>query len=251
MITTYSYINTQPTFKSLSSEKGFRPKERDLDILEFTLEMKFSTLEDLHSKFFKVTKDGAISNSVIWAKQRIQRLVRSEYLQILPDVCSKPLYVLTQKGFLFLKNSRIFKNYCRPLFEVDGRFYDHDQKVASFRIKLEKLGIVQEWISERQLSEIDEVKKYLPTEFRPDGIYINAEGKKVAFELEIARKTKERYQQKVNRYIQVMTSTHDHERIFDEVHYICEKETVRNLIQDQAVLFQPLFKLNLFSDFSN
>ena len=98
-------------------------------------------------------------------------------------MCAKPLYVLTQKGFLFLKNSRLSKRFCRPLLEVDARFFVHDQRVAQARIALENSGVVKSWISERQLSEFDEFKKYLSAEFRPDGIYESFDGKKVAFEL--------------------------------------------------------------------
>lgn len=249
MQTAYSYINlTNETEKETSQEK-FRITSRDMDIIEFILEMKFSTVEDIHSKFFKVTKSGETSNCLRWTRERISNLTKANFLKSVKDICHRTLYITTPKGYLYLKNSRNFKNYSRPIQSIDIRTYEHDQKVILIRQVFEDLGLVKEWVSEKQLSEIDEVKKYLPTEFRPDAIYINAEGKKVAFELEIARKTKERYQQKVNRYIQVMTTTDEKVRLFDEVHYVCEKETVRNLIQDQAVLFQPLFKINLCSDF--
>jgi hypothetical protein len=247
MSTAFSFIDIQVAPKSLPVTKGFRFTDRDLDILEFILEMKFSTLEDIHSKFFKVTKDGSISNSMIWARQRISKLIKSEYIQILTDVCARPLYVLTQKGFLFLKNSRLSKTFCRPLLDVDARFFDHDQRVAQARIALEKSGVVKHWISERQLIEFEEFKKYLSAEFRPDGIYETIDGKKVAFELEIARKSKDRYQQKVKRYISLMTEC-GHDPIFSQVHFVCEKENIRKLIQDYTELFQPCFKFNLISE---
>jgi len=247
MSTAYSFIDLQTTTRNISSSKGFRFTDRELDILEFILEMKFSTLEDIHSKFFKVTKNGSISNSFIWARQRIATLVKSEYLQILADVCAKPLYVLTQKGFLFLKNSRLSKNFCRPLFSVDTRFFDHDQRVAQVRIALEKSGIVKSWISERQLSEIEEFKKYLSFEFRPDGIYETFDGKRIAFELEIARKAKDRYRQKVKRYISLISES-GNQPIFNQVHFVCEKENIQKLIQDYTELFQAFFKFNLISE---
>lgn len=132
---------------------------------------------------------------------------------------------MTQKGYRFLKNSRPTKNYCRPLFDVDGRIFDHDQRVVQVRIALESSGLIKEWISESQLSEIDEVKKYLPTEFRPDAIYINPQGQKVAFELEIARKSKDRYHKKIKRYIQVMTEGNSLSRIF-EINLKSDMETL-------------------------
>jgi len=248
MQTSYCFFDLPKVSPKVRSAKGYRLTERELDVLEFILEMKFSTLEALHGKFFKVTKGGSTSNSLIWAKQRISHLVKTEMVQILTEVCNRPLYVLTQKGYRFLKNSRPTKNYCRPLFDVDGRIFDHDQRVTQVRIALESSGLIKEWISERQLSEIDEVKKYLPTEFRPDAIYINHQGQKVAFELEIARKSKDRYHKKIKRYIQVMTEGSSLSRIFESVHYVCEKQTVLDLLQSEIQLYQPLFQFSLEAD---
>lgn len=248
MQTAYCFFELPVFERTVRTTRGFRLTDRELDILEFVLEMKFSTLEDLHSKFFKVTKWGSTSNSLIWARQRIFQLVKSEMIQLLTEVCSRPLYVITQKGFLFLRNSRPEKNYCRPLFDVDGRTFDHDQRASQVRIALEFSGTATNWISERQLSEIEEVKKFLPTEFRPDGIYTDSMGKKIAFELEIARKSKDRYRQKVKRYIQVMTELKGSPSIFEGVHYVCEKQTVLDLIRSEVALYQPLFRFSLESE---
>lgn len=221
---------------------------RELDILEYILEMKFATIEDIHAKFFKITKSGEESSCLRWARERVAILMKSEFLQAEKEVCHKTLYIVTPKGYFYLRNSRTDKNYSRPLLSVDSRTYDHDQKVIQIRESLEKLGLIKEWTSERQLSEIEEFRKYLPTEFRPDGIYTTPENKKVAFELEIARKSKDRYQQKIKRYIQLMTENQS-SVIFGEVHFVCEKESVLNLIQDQAALFQPYFKFDLINTF--
>lgn len=248
MQTAYCFFD-QPIFKSkVTSEEGFRITSRDLDILEFVLEMKFATIQDIHAKFFRFTRSGQESSSLRWARERIANLINTKMIEPLKEVCHKTLYVLTQRGYLYLRNSRTQKNFCRPLLDVDSRTYDHDQRVIQLRIALESSGVAKEWISERQLTEIEEVRKYLPTEFRPDAIYINSQGQKVAFELEIARKSKERYQQKVKRYIQVMTESQGANRIFESVHYVCEKQTILELIKDETQLFQPLFQFSLESE---
>ncbi len=248
MNTVFSYIDTQFISPSLPYSKKFRITNRELDILEFVLEMKFSTLEDIHSKFFKVTRDGGVSHSLIWARQRILNLVKSEFLQILTNVSAIPLYILTKKGFLYLKNTRTFNDYCRPLFDIDTRFLNHDQRVSQIRIELERRGDVKRWISERLISEHEEFKQTLTNEFRPDGIYETRDGNRVAFELEIARKSKIRYKQKVNRYINLILEN-DNQILFRQVHFVCEKESVLNLIKGYTELFQPYFKFNLVSDF--
>lgn len=251
MQTAYCFFELSAYPQKVVREDSFRFTSRDLDILEFVLEMKFATIQDIHSKFFRFTRSGQESSSLRWARERLAILVRTKMLEPLKEVCHKTLYVLTQKGYLYLRNSRDQKNYCRPLLDVDGRTFDHDQRVIQSRIALESSGQIKEWISERQLSEIDEVKKYLPTEFRPDAIYINPQGQKVAFELEIARKSKDRYHQKVKRYIQVMTEGNAQSRIFESVHYVCEKQTVLDLVKSETQLYQPLFQFSLEAEILN
>lgn len=227
--------------------ENFRMTSRDLDILEFILEMKFSTIEDIHSNFFKFTKDGEQSSCLRWARERVANLVKSEFLKVVKDVCYQTLYIVTQKGYFYLRNSRTDRTYPRPISDVDGRYYDHDQKVIQIRTVLQQSEIALHWISERQLTESDEYSKLLSTEFRPDGIYKTPEGKKVAFELEIARKSKERYQQKIKKFIQVISEGGD-SPIFHQVHYVCEKEVILNLIREQVALYQPYFQFSLLSE---
>lgn len=248
MQTSYTFFDMPFVAEKVTKIESFRVTPRDLDILEFILEMKFSTIEDIHSKFFKLTKAGEQSSCLRWARERIANLVKSNFLATVKDVCHKTLYIVTSKGYLYLRNSRPLRTYPRALQSVDGRFFDHDQRVAQSRIALENSGMVAEWISERQLSEIDEVKKYLGADFRPDAIYTTTEGKKVAFELEIARKSKERYQTKIKRYIQVMNEPKLAASLFESVHFVCEKEKILNLIKSEVALYQPLFRFSLESE---
>lgn len=187
MQTAYNFLDMSFQNSKVDRSIRFRITSRDIDIIEYILEMKFSTIGDIHSNFFKVTKIGEESSCLRWARERIANLVKTELLQPVKYVCHKTLYIVTQKGFLFLRNSRSGRIFSRPLLSVDGRTYDHDQKVIQIRSLLEKQGNAQSWISERQLSEREEYRKYLPTEFRPDGIYEADSGQKIAFELEIAR----------------------------------------------------------------
>lgn len=247
MQTAYTFFDTQMPQQKLIQKENFRLTVRDLDIIEFVLEMKFSTIEDIHSKFFKYTKQGGKSLCLRWARERVANLVKANFLKVVKDVCHKTLYIATTKGYLFLKNSRFGRLFSRPLADVDGRTYDHDQIVIQIRTLLEQNGKIVSWVSERQLSEFDEYRKYLSTEFRPDAIYKTKDGKKVAFELEIARKSKDRYQQKIKRYIQLMLEN-DKQPIFDLVHFVCENETVMELIKDQTELFQSCFQFNLLSE---
>ena len=247
MQTSYTFFDMPFYTPKVTKAETYRVTSRDMDILEFVLEMKFSTIEDVHSKFFKLTKAGEKSSCLRWSRERVANLVKSDFLKAVKDVCHRTLYIVTSKGYLYLRNSRIDSLCSRPLQSVDGRTYDHDQKVIQIRLALEESGAVNKWISERQLSEVEEYRQFLPTEFRPDAIYHSKDGLKIAFELEIARKSKERYQQKIKRYIQLMLEN-GNQPIFDQVHFVCEKETVMNLIKDYTELFQTHFKFDLVSD---
>lgn len=247
MQTSYTFFDVPIYSRKVTKSESYRMTSRDMDILEFILEMKFSTIEDIHFKFFKFTKTGDKSSCLRWARERVANLVKSDFLKAIKDVCHRTLYIVTIKGYMYLKNSRTDNFYSRALQSVDGRTYDHDQKVIQLRLALEESGNVSKWISERQLSEIEEFKSLLPLEFRPDAIYETKSGKKVAFELEIARKSKERYRQKIKKYIDLITDGGE-KPIFDQVHFVCEKETVCDLIKDQAALFQSFFKFSLLNE---
>ena len=247
MQTVYNFLDMPFQSEKVYKKESFRITSRDMDILEFILDMKFSTIEDIHSKFFKLTKFGERSSCLRWARERVANLVKSDFLKPVKDVCHKTLYIVTSNGYFYLRNSRPECTSARPLQSVDGRTYEHDQKVIQIRTALETSGEIKKWISERQLSEIEEFRQILPTEFRPDAIYETSRGQKVAFELEIARKSKERYQQKIKKYIHLITENAQ-QPVFDQVHFVCEKETVLTLIQGYTELFQPLFKFNLISE---
>lgn len=249
MQTAYCFFDMQRRTSKLVREESYRFTNRDLDILEFILEMKFATIQDIHSKFFKVTRSGQESCSLRWARERLAVLVKTKMLEPLKEVCHKTLYVLTQKGYFYLRNSRNTKIFCRPLYDVDGRTFDHDWRVIQLRIAFEAKGIAKDWVSERQLSDTEQLAKILSSEFRPDGIYTSESGEKVAFELEIARKSKERYRQKVKKYIQIMIEMDPHSRLFEKVHYVCEKQNVVDLIKIESELYQPLFQFSLESNF--
>ena len=249
MQTAYCFFDGQSYTGKLARIESYRFTNRDLDILEFILEMKFATIQEIHCKFFKVTRSGQESYSLRWARERLAALVKTKMLEPLKEVCHKTLYVLTQKGYFYLRNSRNTKTFCRPLYDVDGRTFDHDWRVIQLRIAFEAKGIAKEWVSERQLSDTDQLAKILSSEFRPDGIYTNESGQKVAFELEIARKSKERYRQKVKKYIQVMTEIDPNSRFFEKVHYVCEKQNIIDLLKIESQLYQPLFQFSLESNF--
>lgn len=244
----YSFLDLSNGYENIIKEKSVRWTSRDLDILEFLLEMKFSSLRDIHSRFFSITRDGGKSSSLRWTRERVGILMKHGFIKIVSHICDMKLYLLTQKGYFFLKNSRTLKEYCLPLREVDRRTFEHDSLVIALRNELEYQAEVSGWISERQLSLDENIRRYLGKEFRPDGLYLSSDGIKTAFELEIARKAKDRYRQKLRRYIDVMTKESQDGKLFDQVHFVCTNKKVLNLIRSETQLYQQLFQFNLASE---
>ncbi|MGE0632258.1 MAG: replication-relaxation family protein [Pseudobdellovibrionaceae bacterium] len=243
METALAYFQIPQEEKLGGSTKGFRFTDRDLNILQYVLEMKFSTLEEIHEAFFKHTRDGHISSSFIWARQRIYNLLQVKMLETVDHIASKQIYVATEKGYFFLQNSRSTKQYCKPLADIDIRTFSHDLLVQKLRYALENKFQTTEWHSERVLSETQNIRTRLPKEFRPDAIYRNQHGDWVAFELEIARKSHRRYDEKIKFYIDLIQAPSDREKLFTKVHYVCEHPTIAKLLVDKTNLYQEFFKV--------
>lgn len=249
MQTTFCFFDLPVSTVIETKEVSTRLTPRDLDILEFALSMKFVTLEQIHRKFFRLTKSGSISDSFRWVRERVSILLKTGFLESVKNICAKTLYIGTKKSYFYLKNTRTSIEICRPIPEVDRRTFEHDFTLTELRIHLEETKIATTWNSDRFLSDSEQYTDLFTSEYRPDAIYISPTGTRVALELEISRKSKERYKQKTRRYIQQMTQAVDEFRPFDHVHYICERTTVRDLIFDQIQLFQPLFSFNLITDY--
>lgn len=249
MQTAYSFFEV-PVHKSKNPRSPkLKLRQRDIEILKFLLEMKFSTLEVIHQKFFRETRDGAESTSLRWARERLALLIASGFIRSETALYKKTLYLATQRSFLYLRNSFPEQNFCRPIGEVDKYTLDHDLTLLNLRLDLERKKKVSSWTSEKLL--IDHAQDFtgFTSEFRPDGIYLSAEGKKVAVELELARKSKKRYQEKIKRYIDLLMKDGS-QKSFECVHYICREKQILELIRSETLLFQPLFDFSLLSEIS-
>ncbi len=237
-------------YESIQTHKkqSIKITSRDINILNFILEMKFSTIEDIHSKFFKITRFGEESTSVRWARERIAGLIKLDLIKPLTQVCNKTLYIISKKGFSFLKNCLPNKVFCKPLLSVDIRTYIHDHTVIQIRNELEGCGLVTDWISERQLAELSSVNKHLSSEFQPDAIYTTPANHRIAFELEIALKAKSRYKEKIKRYVNLLRSSAV-DLPFSHVHFVCAKDSVLGHLKRETELYQEYFKIETLSEF--
>lgn len=249
MQTAYNFFDSpeKVTRKKFTPEK-LRVTDRDLKIVQFVIEMKFASIENIHLMYFYETKIGETSCSLIWTKQRIRKLINFGFLKYEDHLSTTKAVVATSKGYLYLKNSRTDDTIIRPAGSVDPRTFEHDLKVNNFRCELEKTKLISSWISERQLSENPYYQKMFSKEFRPDGIYTCLNNQKIAFELEISRKSKLRYRQKIKKYIDLILQTETSISAFNRVHYVCAHPNVKTIIERETRLFKNSFQIDLLSD---
>jgi hypothetical protein len=227
--------------------------ERDLEIVRFILNMKFASVADIHQKFFKQRKDGGISTSEWYARERLRELLMEGYINCTRyRFENKCYYVGTKYGYQLIEKNCCSESTAKPIDRIDVRTFDHDINVMKSRLLLEEHDKVSSWLSDRQLkAHYDHFfRKNKSRDSAPDGVYKSLGGKIIAFEYEIAQKSKRRYQDKVRRYIDCIRASNISDRPkYDHVRFVCEKESVRNVLADEVRLYREHFTVEVAYEF--
>ncbi len=224
--------------------------KRDLEIISFCLEMKFSNLEQLHAKFFKVLNEDGLSRSDRWARERISKLKKFGYLKDQKvHTSGKNLILATLKGYFLVSNDLNFDNLPKPLSSVDFRQFDHDKFVTDCRLLLEESNTVTSWLSERSMQSASQFKEAFGEETVADGLYVDGLGVARFFELDLTLKSKDRYKRKIHRYVNLLRSSSLPYPNLKQVHFVCAKESILKAISKECEIFEDLFKIERLSDF--
>lgn len=227
--------------------------ERDLEIIGFVLAMKFASVGDIHRKFFKIKRDGSFSNSEWCTRERLRQLIEMGYLNsVRYRFEQKSYYVGTKHGYDLIHYSAAALTPPKPIRQIDIRTFDHDLLVLKSRLVLEEFEKVKNWESDRQLKiQYTEYFQFRSCrDSTPDGVYWTSDGKRVAFEYEIARKSTQRYRDKIRKYV----SRIRHEGVnegpkYDHVRMVCERESVFRILKEQTKIYSQFFTIQLASDF--
>lgn len=177
-------------------------QKRDLEILKWGLEMRFMDIEMVHRSFF----DGD-NPSMSTARNRIRVLKNEGYLKKVLgfDGSTKSYYLVTRKSFNFLKINYPDELLVSPLKKFSAHSFEHDRRVSLCRIELEKSGRAKNWQSERRLkAEFAKRSIKIARDHMPDAIFESKIGMKCAFELEISPKTHKRYQEKIDKFTEII-----------------------------------------------
>lgn len=232
------------------SSKNVILTPRDLEVIEFIIDMKFASVEDIFEKFFKVTLSSAEAKSDHWARKRLLQLEQGRFLRAQKVQTEKfTYYTATFKGYYALSNVYPEKAFVKPIGGFDSRTFAHDKLVLKCRLDLERRLGATSWISDRKLRASAELSGGLSSAHVPDAIYATAEGKRVAFELEIARKAKSRYADKIKKYVQVLRSLDSTKKKFDLVQIICTQDAVFDLLVKETKIYGGLFQIKTMNQF--
>lgn len=224
--------------------------ERDFEILEFIMDMKFAGVEEVFERFFKITMSKESAKSTEWARKRLCQLEKANFLKSVRSFSeSTRYYVTTFKAYYALTQFNPEKFVSKPSGGFDQRTFLHDRGVLRARLYLESLRLVNSWLSDRKLKSSTELVGGLSVQYIPDAIYVTPTGVRVAFELEIAVKAKSRYQDKIKKYVQLMRSTNVQHKVFDRIQFVCAKETVAKFLVKETRIYGELFEVVTIENF--
>ncbi len=158
-------------------------QDRDVEMMNYCLEQKFLTLEQVAKRFFK-SKEG-IKYPLHTAYRRVLTLQKFGLVTWFPyEPGGKKGVQTTKLGEEKLKNRGIEP---LPVCGINYATAEHDRRLTDVRIVFEELGLLSAWTSDRFL------KSRVTSGRVPDAIFRFKKGHSVALEVEIAWKGKERY----------------------------------------------------------
>ncbi|RYZ86695.1 MAG: hypothetical protein EOP06_14020 [Proteobacteria bacterium] len=219
---------------------------RDFEVLKFISEMKFASSTEIFEKFFKITRDQKEAASESWTKKRLLQLERAGFLKSTYTFSESTRYfVVTFRSYYALKNYYPHEEIPKPLLTIDIRTFVHDRALLTLRLRLEREEAACGWISDRVLRSGLDRSFGFSSKYVPDGLYEKVCGDKVAVELEIAQKTKQRYRGKVAFYVSLLRSEASKLSGLKQVRFICLKKPCFEAIKKETRMFGSLFQVEL------
>ena len=224
--------------------------DRDFEILEFILEMKFASLEEIYEKFFKSIGVGGKEAGFHYAKKRLPQIEQAGFLKSTKNFSEgRRLYYAVQKTLSILQRAMPEKTLSRPSGNIDGRTVVHDYLLLKLRLEMEGRGLVSAWQSDRNLKVQTGILSQLGGSYAPDAIYTTSSGEKIALELEIAIKGKARYQDKINKYVGWIREHRNDRTAFKSVHYVMMNINGKKHIDHFTGMYGDYFKVEMAAQY--
>ncbi len=221
--------------------------DRDLDVLQLLVEMKFADSMQVKKFCFDKTRTGSLRESDKYIKHRLGKLLKAGYL----DYFLRPngndyIYKASRLGCDLLKSLRPAMSDLKLNTEIKVSEFNHDWHVTQSRYFLEKSGRATSWNSERAIKARFNIFDGLAAKYIPDGLFINKLGELTAFELEISRKAKPRYEDKIQKYVSLIRSHFNEDIKFRRVLYITQTDGVHKLLTEKTKIHSDIFKVESY-----
>lgn len=228
---------------------GVRLGDREFEILVFLLEMKMASLDQIYRQFFW----SEASKSERYAYTRL-KLLKDHGFVTTQRVYTEPheYFLATDKAYRLSRNRYPDQVVSKALSSIDLRYFEHDKRIVDCRIALEHSKGIHHWISERKLKGAylrampERLKSLLTAAFIPDAIFTTKDGVRVAFELEHARKVRERYEEKIHRFRLLMEEQDP--LLFGRTLFVATSQTVFQLLRELTEAHGDLFKVIFYPE---
>jgi hypothetical protein len=226
--------------------------ERDLKVLDFILDMKFATAQEVYEKFFARSPDlPRVGHPTKWTKRRLMQLTRSGFLKSTVGIGVQELvYFATFKAY-YLLNSFSPSLVCpKPTGGLDLRTFVHDRELLLLRMEHERRYGDVDWISDRRLKQgFGEMLGIFGSDV-PDAVLRLPNAGPVALELEIATKSRVRYREKISRYVRLIRESRAKPDGIRKVIYVCHRKPVFEILCDETRIYGGLFEVQLVEPLS-
>lgn len=219
---------------------------RDLEILEFILDMKFAGGSEVFTKFFSRVGSHQESTSTKWAKKRLMQLERGGFLRSAIGIgVREKVYFATFKAFYAISTVNPERRFPKPTGGLDLRTFVHDRELLLLRMAYEsRLGEI-DWVSDRRLKQGFATDLGLSGVYVPDALVAIPAVGRVAIELEIAMKAQSRYRDKVSRYVRLIREGRDKPLGLRKVIFHVLRKPVFEVLKRECDIYQGMFEVIL------
>ena len=169
--------------------------KRDIEILKFINDMKFSNVDQIHRLFFE-------GKGKQYIQRRLRKFSDEGYLVRYPDWGGRRFnYGVSEEGLSLILRGGV-NTVPLSLKKIDIKNFEHDKVLTELRIRLERLGLVSDWKSERLIRyEEDFLSFGLGERIISDGYGFSVKKKhRVIIEFEHSRKSNQRIKSLLKKY---------------------------------------------------
>lgn len=221
--------------------------ERDLRVLEFILDMKFAGCAEVFEKFFSRVHDGEVlAASQEWTRKRLRQLTQGGFLRAGVGIHGgASVYFATFKAYYALSSVYPDRVFPKPTGGLDLRTFVHDRELLAVRMEYERATSGVSWVSDRRLKQGFASDIGLAGVHVPDALIELPGVGTTALELEIARKSRDRYRDKVARYVRLIRDSRTKPNGLRRVIYRCLREPVFEALSKECRVYGDMFEVVL------